>query len=197
MADDIEQGEEGEVAAVWVSIGKLTEWADNPRVNENAVPGVKKSIKAFGFGAPLVARKANGELIAGHTRVRAAVELGMTRLPVRYMDISAKQAHRLARADNKTGEKSRWDHERLLEQLRLDIEEDGRHVVEQQGFAAIEVNRVMSELAQIDLTPDDAAVRDKRRKRTVTVTFWSTDEEQVLGELERLNGIVHGFNYFA
>jgi hypothetical protein len=38
-----------EAAAVWMPIGDLTPWADNPRDNAAAIPEVAKSIKRFGF----------------------------------------------------------------------------------------------------------------------------------------------------
>jgi hypothetical protein len=58
----------------WVSIEKLRPWAKNPRKNNKAVLAVANSITKFGFGAPIVARK-NGEVIAGHTRLKAAIAL--------------------------------------------------------------------------------------------------------------------------
>jgi len=97
-----------EPAAEWVPIGELAPWADNPRVNDHAVPDVVDSIERFGFGAPLLARRANKELIAGHTRIKAALKLGLTHLPVRYLDLSAREAHLLALADNRLGEKADW-----------------------------------------------------------------------------------------
>jgi ParB-like chromosome segregation protein Spo0J len=70
---------------------------------------VAASIQAYGFGAPLIARQANGEVIGGHTRLKAALHLGMTHVPVRYLDLDEKQAHALAIADNKLGELAEWD----------------------------------------------------------------------------------------
>lgn len=107
-----------EVAAVWVSIADLKPWADNPRDNESAVAGVADSIKRFGFASPIIARKADGEVIAGHTRLKAAIKLGLTQVPVRYMDLDPADAHLLALADNKVAEVAEWDAEGLAEVLR-------------------------------------------------------------------------------
>lgn len=98
-----------EVAAVWVDIKDLKRWADNPRRNEKAVPKVMASMKRFGWGAPILARKADGEIIAGHTRLSAAEALGMTRAPVRFLDLDPADAHLLALADNKLNEVAEWD----------------------------------------------------------------------------------------
>jgi hypothetical protein len=119
----------GEVAAVWMDISALTEWDKNPRKNGEAVGPLMRSIKRFGFGAPILARKANLEIIGGHTRLEAALKLGLERVPVRLLDISEEDAHRLALADNKLGELAEWNEERLVEFLRemdpIEIEETG------------------------------------------------------------------------
>jgi ParB family transcriptional regulator, chromosome partitioning protein len=105
-----------EAAAEWVAPSDLKPWAKNPRDNEVAVAKVAASIKRFGFGAPIVARK-NGEIIAGHTRWKAAQVLGLDRVPVRYMDLDERQAHLLALADNKLGELADWNERGLLDIL--------------------------------------------------------------------------------
>lgn len=96
-------------AAEWVPIGLLLPWVKNPRKNDPAVASVAESIRMFGFGAPLVARRENHEVIAGHTRLKAAKVLGLKSVPVRYLDLSEDQAHKLALADNKLGEIAEWD----------------------------------------------------------------------------------------
>jgi hypothetical protein len=100
----------GDAAATWVDIGKVHPWARNPRkITDRAVAKVVASIKIFGFSNPVVAREANGEIIAGHTRFKAAKQLGMKVIPVRFMNLSADEAHKLAIADNRTGEETAWD----------------------------------------------------------------------------------------
>jgi ParB-like chromosome segregation protein Spo0J len=104
-------------AAVYVELSKLKPWDANPRRNKEAIHRVADSIRRWGFGAPIVARKENGEIIAGHTRYLAAKLLGLKTIPVRYLDINEKQAHLLALADNKLGEIAEWDDARLGEIL--------------------------------------------------------------------------------
>ena len=101
--------DDGEAAAVWVPLASLTAWARNPRRNDAAVPAVMESIKRFGFAAPIIARRADGEIIAGHTRAKAAEALGLERVPVRFLDLDPADAHLLALADNKLNEKAEWD----------------------------------------------------------------------------------------
>lgn len=63
------------------------EWEANPRANDEAVGPVASSLQRFGWGAPILARRANREIVAGHTRHRAAIMLGMERVPVRFLDL--------------------------------------------------------------------------------------------------------------
>lgn len=98
-------------------LSRLRAWQKNPRVNDHVVPEVAASIERFGFGAPLIARRENGELIAGHTRMKAAEKLGLSHVPVRFLDISENEAHLLALADNRLSEKADWALEGLNEIL--------------------------------------------------------------------------------
>lgn len=64
-----------ESAAEWVDIDSLKPWKHNPR-KDQPVDDVAKSIEMFGFARPIVARRANREIIAGHTAWKAAKKLG-------------------------------------------------------------------------------------------------------------------------
>lgn len=115
--DATSRARDAEPAAVWVPRSALRPWADNPRKNDGAVAAVMASIKRFGFGAPILARKADGEVIAGHTRLKAAEALGLDTVPVRYVDLDPAEAHLLALADNKLNEKAEWDGIKVAEIL--------------------------------------------------------------------------------
>lgn len=101
-------------AAEYVHISTIVPWPRNPRKNDGEpVDKVAASIKKFGFAAPIVARLETREIIAGHTRWKAARQLGLEYVPVRFMDITEDQAHLLALADNRLGEIAEWDTEEL------------------------------------------------------------------------------------
>tara|TARA_R100001594_G_C4022835_1_gene259561 strand:- start:38 stop:1264 length:1227 start_codon:yes stop_codon:yes gene_type:complete len=109
--------EELETAAVYAPIADLHPWEDNPRNNEGAVSKVAESIKRFGFGSPIIARKANGMIIAGHTRWLASQSLGLDKVPVRYLDLDEVDAKLLAISDNSIGEIAEWEPTTLAAQL--------------------------------------------------------------------------------
>lgn len=108
----------GEVAAVMVPVAALRPWVKNPRKNDPAVEKVAASIKRFGFGAPIVARREDGEVIAGHTRLKAAILLKLAAVPVRYLDLTPSEARAYALADNKLGEIAEWDTVALVDVVR-------------------------------------------------------------------------------
>jgi ParB family chromosome partitioning protein len=107
-----------ESAATWESIDSLTPWEQNPRINEHAVGDVADSIRRFGFGSPIIARAADRVVIAGHTRLKAALSLGLDRVPVRFLDLDPADAKLLALADNRVGEKAEWETSKLADVLR-------------------------------------------------------------------------------
>jgi DNA modification methylase len=105
-------------AAEWVSPADLKPWPKNPRKNDGEpVAKVADSIRRFGFAAPIVARLATREIIAGHTRWKAAQQLKLDKVPVRFVDVSEREAHLLALADNRLGELAEWDTPELHEIL--------------------------------------------------------------------------------
>lgn len=135
---------EGKVAAVIWPMEKLRRWAANPRKNAVAIQKAKTSIRRFGFGAPLLARLENGEIIAGHTRIAAADELGLTELPVRFMSLTPDEAHALALADNKIGEFAEWDDAGVAAVLR-EFRERGVGI-DGTGFSELEVETLLKRI---------------------------------------------------
>lgn len=96
------------LVAMW-PVDRLKPYARNPRENEASVPKVAASIREFGFLVPIVARP-DGEVLAGHTRLKAALLLGLETVPVLVAgDLDDAKARAFRLADNKVGESSQWD----------------------------------------------------------------------------------------
>jgi site-specific DNA-methyltransferase (adenine-specific) len=131
-----------EPAAEWVQISALKPWDRNPRKNEAAIKKVAESIRRFGFASPILARRADGELIAGHTRLAAAKLLGIDQVPVRYLDLDPADAHLLALADNKLGEIAEWDDAQLLELLG-DLRQQGTDAALVAGWSDAEIDGLL------------------------------------------------------
>lgn len=140
----------GQVAeAEWVEINAIKPWDKNPRKNAAAIKEVAGSIKRFGFSSPIIARRADGVIIAGHTRYAAAQSLGLDKVLVRFMDLDPAQAKALALADNKLGELADWDAPMLAEVLRELNEEDVD--LDGLGFDGQELETMLQEMPDVDL----------------------------------------------
>ena len=105
---------------IW-DISAVTPYDKNPRLNDKAVDAVAASLREFGFRQPIVV-DAEGVIIAGHTRFKAANQLGLTKVPVHVAkDLTPEQIRAYRIADNKSGEIAEWDFEILpieLSELR-------------------------------------------------------------------------------
>jgi len=140
-------------AAVWEPLTALKPWAANPRDNNKAVAEVAKSIRRFGWGAPIVANRRDGEIIAGHTRFAAAERLKLDQVPVRWLDLDPADAHALALADNKVGEVATWDDATLANVLR-ELREADESLLGDTGFSDEEIANLLGEVTPTVLEPE-------------------------------------------
>ena len=102
-------------------IDRPTPYDKNPRLNDDAVEVVAKSIREFGFRQPIVVDE-DGVIIIGHTRLKAAKSLGLSEVPVHVArGLSLEQVKALRIADNQTATIAEWDYDLLpieLSELR-------------------------------------------------------------------------------
>jgi len=108
---------------VMKSVQVLQEYENNPRNNDEAIKAVANSIKEFGFKVPIVITRYN-VIIAGHTRLKASVSLGLEEVPcIIADDLNDEQIKAFRLADNKTAELATWDLSKLEEELEgLDLD---------------------------------------------------------------------------
>ncbi len=105
-------------------VAAIRPYERNPRLNDKAVDAVAASLKEFGFRQPIVV-DADGVIIAGHTRYKAALQLGLQKVPVHVAtDFTPEQVKAYRIADNKTGEIAEWDFDILPIELS-ELEESG------------------------------------------------------------------------
>ena len=129
------------LAVEWVPIERVHGSPSNPRDNDAAVPHVAASIERFGWQQPVVAR-ADGEVIAGNTRLKAAHHLGLVEVPVVWFSGTDLDAVAYQIADNRTGELATWDETALASMLTALREEDSLEGV---GYDADELQQVLSQ----------------------------------------------------
>lgn len=111
------------------SIESIIPYDKNPRFNDEAVKYVAESIKQFGFKVPIIIGQDN-VIVAGHTRLKAAKELGYKTVPcIVADDLTPEQIKAFRLADNKVAEKAEWDFDLLGDELddilNIDMESFG------------------------------------------------------------------------
>lgn len=148
-------------------IGDITPYENNPRVNDDAVEYVAESIKAFGWKQPIVVDK-DGVIIAGHTRYKAAKQLGLETVPVLVADdLTPDEVKAYRLADNKVSDFSSWDNKLLLEELD-DIPDD--------LFTGFDVSEIFDKFLD---ESDNDAVELNEAGTTYEVTFRSEDMRKI------------------
>lgn len=117
---------------------EIIPYENNPRKNENAVEVVAKSIKEFGFKQPIIIDKDN-VIVAGHTRLKAAMKLGLKEVPVIWADdLTEEQVKAFRIMDNKSSEYATWDYESLRREI-VDLKEL-KYDIDLTGFRVDEIN---------------------------------------------------------
>lgn len=126
-----------------MQISQIIPYERNPRLNENAVDAVKKSILQCDYIAPIVVDE-DGVILAGHTRYLALHQLGYEAIDVVVKEgLSDEQKRKYRLLDNKTAELADWDLPLLEEELDgldfEDLELDwGTHEEEEYDFSDLE-----------------------------------------------------------
>lgn len=179
------------------NIDELTPYERNPRKNDNAVQYVANSIKEFGFKVPIVVDK-DGVIVAGHTRLKAAKELGMKTVPcIVADDLTEEQVKAFRIADNKTSDQATWDDSLLGEELKGLLDEFD---FTDFGFGSFEVSMLTS-----DFTPepfDDELIDEYEKngddylaKKRIIITYKPEEEDAVkeLLGIEEIDKVVYEF----
>ncbi|WP_181008504.1 site-specific DNA-methyltransferase [Sphingomonas montanisoli] len=139
----------------------LSEHGRNARRHSTKqIDRLKSSIRSFGFNAPVVINE-QGEILAGHGRVRAAIELKLGEIPtVTLNHLSPAQARAFMLADNRIAELSTWDEALLAEELEELSATDEPFEITDTGFELARIDVLIEERhkPKSDADPADAPV---------------------------------------
>lgn len=103
---------------VFKNVNDLKEYDNNPRINDDAIDKVAKSIEQFGFKVPVVVDKDN-TIVCGHTRLKASKQLGLKEIPcIIADDLNKEQINAYRLIDNRTSDYSHWDFDKLELELK-------------------------------------------------------------------------------
>ena len=161
-----------------VKVEDLKPYVNNPRLNDDAVEYVASSIKQFGFKVPMVIDKDN-VIVAGHTRFKASLELGLKEVPcIIADDLNEEQIKAFRLADNKVSEKAEWNIELLDEELSdLDID------MSEFGFENINVDDYGTDFS----LPDG----DKGNMEQITFTLSSEQAALIRSAMDLVKNDIH------
>jgi DNA modification methylase len=177
------------------SIEQVKPYDRNPRINDNAVDAVAESLQQFGFRQPIVV-DADGVIICGHTRWKAAQKLGLAKVPVHIAtDLTPEQVRAYRIADNKTGELAEWD----FEILPIEIAElQGEIDLEAFGFDGKELAQLLDEAGGVQqgLTDADSVPEPPDEPITKRGDIWVLGDHRLMcgdsGSVEDLDRLLDG-----
>jgi ParB-like chromosome segregation protein Spo0J len=107
-----------QIAITSKPIKSLKMQKNNARVHSpEQIADIARSIQSYGFSAPVLIDP-DGVVIAGHGRLQAARQLGMTHVPAITIDgLSPEQLRALTISDNAIADRGGWDAELLRQEL--------------------------------------------------------------------------------
>jgi DNA modification methylase len=159
-------------------IEQIRPYEQNPRVNDESVEAVAASIREFGWRQPIVV-DAEGVIIVGHARWKAAQRLGVTEVPVHVAaDLPAEKARAYRIADNQTAALSDWDYEKLTTEL-LGLK-DALVDLNLTGFSGDELARLLDPGVRDGLTDPDAVPAPPDEAITRPGDLWLLGEHRLL-----------------
>ena len=192
-------------AAYWTPMEELQRWRKNPRQNDRAVPHVARSIRKYGFVAPVVVWTSKDRLVAGHTRLLAMDQLraensdfvprdapGPGLVPVRFHEFTDEaEAAAYGIADNKLAEYAEWD-EALLGEVLQEIRAFDDQLLLETGFTESSIDKLIREAGGTQSTADDPGPQldraDELKEKWATELgqLWTIPSATIEGKSHRL-----------
>jgi DNA modification methylase len=160
------------------NIADVKPYPNNPRCNDQAVDAVAASIRAFGFQQPIVVDE-HGVILAGHTRYKAALKLGLEQVPVhvaRGLTPAQCRAYRLA--DNKCAQLSTWHEDLLIQELLALQQTEG--MLDLTGFSSAELDALLAANAPEGPADPDAVPEPPDEPVTQPGDLWQLGVHQLL-----------------
>lgn len=192
-----------EVRVEYKRLADLARWPRNPKAHD--IPQLKSSLRRFGFVLPLVEDAKSEQLVAGHGRLEALLEMQADEEPpparVKVGEdggwlvpvvagvsfASEREAEAYLLADNRLVEVGGWDAEKLTEILK-DFQLQGD--VEGIGWSMEDLDKLMATAQQEELrgpTPDERAVAFEAGViKQIVLYFRSAEFDKVVERLQKV-----------
>ncbi len=105
-----------QIAVEYVPLDSLRPHPNRPRrISKAGLKKLQVSIQRFGFINPVIVQRHTKLVLAGQNRIDAARALGLSEVPVVWVDLDDAAAQAFIVADNRTAKESSWDLDKLQE----------------------------------------------------------------------------------
>ena len=161
-----------------VKINELKPHPKNPRVHpDSAIDKLVRSIKEYGWTNPVLV-SADGYVLAGHARLKAAEKAGIEEVPVIYLPLEGAKADAYLIADNRLQDETDWDYEKLEDLLQeLDA---GEFDLELTGFDMDEIEDLMTQFHVPGEIVEDEAPEPPEEPITKPGDLWLLGRHRLL-----------------
>jgi ParB-like chromosome segregation protein Spo0J len=152
----------------------------NPRKHDDEqITRLAASLRRDGQTKPLLVRRENRMIIAGHGIHQAAQMIGLDRLRVVLLDVDQEAANRIMLADNRHSDQSTADNARVTELLREIDQADWLAT----GYSDNEAQKLFDKIEAADLVVHEIEASD--RQDTFWISVYGPLAEQAMA-LQRL-----------
>ena len=171
-------------------ISRLVPYLRTPRKNDHAIDQMVCAIGTYGFKVPIIAMS-SGEVVDGHLRLKAALRMGLTSVPVILADdLTPAQIKAFRLLANRSASWAQWDEDLLrqeLEELRLDDFD-----LSLTGFDADEILEILAgeDTTNEGLADEDVVPEVHDESRTSANEVWLLGPHKLAcGDSTKLNDI--------
>lgn len=128
---------------IYKSPSELKPFQKNPyNHSEKQLTMLKKSMREFGFTSPILISQDN-MVIAGHARLKAAQEIGLSEVPTIFIDLPYEKAVAYVIADNQLAKLAEEDRD-LLGELLQGINDIPDFDIEAVGFSSEDIDLLLN-----------------------------------------------------
>ena len=142
------------------------------------------SITRNGFYGALVVQRKTAKILVGNHRWKAARQVGMTEVPVVWVDVDDATEKRLLLVDNRSSEIGGYDEEGIAALLK-EVQEATGHL-EGTGYEESDLEKLLGDLPPEGIDDEDAGPKLDGLKYQVVVDCTSEDHQGEL--LQRFDG---------
>lgn len=165
-----------ELKIEYIALSEIKPYENNAKLHpEIQIEQIKKSINDFGFNDPIAVWKDN-EIIEGHGRYQAALELGFETVPVIRLDgLTEKQRKAYTLVHNKLTMNTGFDFENLVAELKEIPDID----MQDFGFSSFLFDNEEEDFTPVEFDSEIEREYGENGLKAFTCIISCTDDEQI------------------